>query len=227
MKKENNLKIIETTTDRSIEQISREKDDKHYLELKKLSGKTDEDINKEIIIILKNKNLSSDQKNALLSTAIFAKGMESASFLAELFLSKGNMTRETREFKSQMRFDFEFFSKDFILLLKKTGKKILKDIFDISNNDLEEIINNYAYENKEINDDDFLELKKLSRNNKENSTEKRLNNIERILLSIAFDFIKEAKTIGENIRAITQERLDRKGFGTYIDKNKKVYKIRE
>jgi competence protein ComGF len=62
---------------------------------------------KNILSVFKDKKATTEQKDSIIAQYLFGRGLESASFLAELFLSKGQHTKEIRVFKSQVRFDFE------------------------------------------------------------------------------------------------------------------------
>jgi hypothetical protein len=62
---------------------------------------------KAITDIFSNKNSTRDQKNSAMAAYLWEQGKENASFLMELFLAKGNLTKETQVFKKQMRFDYE------------------------------------------------------------------------------------------------------------------------
>src|SRR3990167_5402718 len=75
------------------------------------SGETAENV----ASILVSHDATKDQKDRAITAYLFDRGMESASFLAELFRSKGQHTRETRLFKTQMRFDYESFVSVFTL----------------------------------------------------------------------------------------------------------------
>lgn len=83
-------------------------------------GTTDE----KLAMILLAPDATNDQKTSILSQYLFERGKESASFLAELYLSKGAHTKETRAFKRQMRFDFESFANTMVLLLSDMASDI-------------------------------------------------------------------------------------------------------
>lgn len=61
----------------------------------------------KLILALANKELPREQKDHILSMYLWERGKESSSFLMDLIRHKGTHTKETRVFKSQMRFDFE------------------------------------------------------------------------------------------------------------------------
>lgn len=61
----------------------------------------------KLIVALADPTVTRDRKDFMLSMYMFERGRESASFVADIMRYKGAHTRETRVFKSQMRFDFE------------------------------------------------------------------------------------------------------------------------
>jgi hypothetical protein len=77
---------------------------------------TEDELGKELI----NPDNTQEFKDMRIASYLFQRGLESASFLAELFVSKGQHTKETRAFKSQIRFDYE--------LLAGTISRLFKDI---------------------------------------------------------------------------------------------------
>lgn len=72
-------------------------------------GTTDEKLGMALL----DPNTTEDRKLSMLSLYLFEKGKESASFIADLMLHKGTSTRETRKFKSEMRYDFTTFTQTF------------------------------------------------------------------------------------------------------------------
>lgn len=71
-----------------------------------------------------------EQKDSMLAQYLFEQGKESASFLAELFASKGVHFKQTQAFKRQMRFDFEMFADRMVHLLRDISVGIHLDIDD-------------------------------------------------------------------------------------------------
>lgn len=67
--------------------------------------------------VLRSTGSTRQQKDSAIAAYMWEQGKENASFLAELYVSKGAHTKETRAFKSQMRFDYEVFVNFFIQLL--------------------------------------------------------------------------------------------------------------
>jgi len=83
---------------------------------------------KKLVRALTNAKFSQEQKDSVLTQYLFQRGLESASFLAELFQSKGQLTKETRVFKSQMRFDFEQVVNIIAQLFMDIGNGIAKEM---------------------------------------------------------------------------------------------------
>jgi hypothetical protein len=63
-----------------------------------------------LAIILLDKNKPQMQKDAMIAQYLFERGKESASFIGELFVYKGQHAKETHAFKRQVRFDFDMFA---------------------------------------------------------------------------------------------------------------------
>lgn len=92
--------------------------------------------------LLLDKNTDTDKKNAMLASYLFEKGKESASFIADLMVYKGSHTKETRAFKTQMRFDFEAFANMMVLGMHDISKGINKDMED--SKELKEVVQNMS-----------------------------------------------------------------------------------
>ena len=95
-------------------------------------GTTDQ----KLAMVLLDPESSKEQKDSWLSNYFFERGKENASFLAELYVSKGTHLKETQAFKRQMRFDFESFANTIVLLFQ-----------DISDDIKNRIDTNFAWDN--------------------------------------------------------------------------------
>lgn len=89
------------------------------------TGTTDE----KLAMVLLSPDATKDQKNSFISNWLFERGKENASFIAELYLSKGAHVKETQAFKRQIRWDFEMFANILTnkLTLLSKEMKTLKD----------------------------------------------------------------------------------------------------
>lgn len=96
-------------------------------------GTTDE----RLAMILLSPDATKEQKDSLIASYMFERGKENASFLAELYISKGTHVKETQAFKRQIRFDFESFANTMVLLLQDLAN-------DLSDPDTESAIKNVA-----------------------------------------------------------------------------------
>lgn len=155
-------------------------------------------------------NRSKDTKDAYLANYLFAQGLESASFLAELFKSKGKHTKETRAFKSQMRFDYEVLINSLTLGLT-----------DISNT-LDTILGHKILENK----DEIIELSKKMELHDAISRVVPVESKEECALSamvLQLDSLSEL--LVNRVKEITEKRLEDSGYGIFVNTKGRVYSI--
>ena len=83
-------------------------------------GTTDE----KLAMIMLSPDATKDQKDSQLAAYLFERGRENASFLAELFVSKGTHEKSTQAFKRQIRWDFEVFANVVSILFKDIADDI-------------------------------------------------------------------------------------------------------
>lgn len=84
-------------------------------------GTTDD----KLAMIMLSPDATKEQKLSLVSQWFFERGNENASFLAELYLSKGTHLKETQAFKRQLRWDFESFANTIVLLFQDVSEDII------------------------------------------------------------------------------------------------------
>lgn len=82
----------------------------------------------KLAMVLADNNSSDEKKLATMSLWFFERGMNSASFFADLMVHKGTQTRELRQFQSTMRFDFTMFVGLFCSFLRDNAKTILNTV---------------------------------------------------------------------------------------------------
>jgi hypothetical protein len=87
-------------------------------------GTTDE----KLAMVLLSPDASKEQKDSWISNWLFERGKENASFIAELFVSKGTHLKETQAFKRQLRWDFEIFANAISLLFQDMADDIKMDM---------------------------------------------------------------------------------------------------
>lgn len=82
---------------------------------------------KNVAAVLLSPKASKQEKDSAISQWLFERGKDNASFIAELFVSKGTHLKETQAFKRQIRFDFENFATSISLLFSDMADEIMHD----------------------------------------------------------------------------------------------------
>jgi hypothetical protein len=88
---------------------------------------TEDELGKELM----NPDTPQEYKDGKIAAYLFQRGMESAAFLAELFTSKGHNMKETRVFKSQIRFDYELLAGIISTLFKDIAEGLQRDLDNV------------------------------------------------------------------------------------------------
>lgn len=172
------------------------------------AGHTEE----KLIVALADPNIPRDQKDFAVSMYLYERGAESQSMIVDLFRYKGQHTKETRVFKSQIRFDFEMFVNSFTKYLKKqsvlleaaSGVEVIDELQGYD--DWRELPNN---ESGTLHD--YL----LSKHD-----ERTVALIELTVLSK-----EEALELSENVRKMADARTRDKGKGIYVDRTGRPYTV--
>lgn len=175
-----------------------------------LRGITDE----KLSAILVTPELERNQKDAAIAQYLFQRGLESASFLSDLFMESGKFKKTTNAFKTQMRFDFELFAGTFVTFLKDTASAVATSLGE--QRIIEDKAKLYASLKKGETIDDFYRTKYLV---SELSPEKRA------LIHLLLRFDAESELISSQIKKVTEQRMVEKGYGVYIDGTGKAYSI--
>jgi hypothetical protein len=171
----------------------------------------------KLIQALADKNLTRDQKDGVISMYLFERGKENASFIAELFRYKGQHTKETRAFTSQMRFDFEMF----IGMQTQQMRAKARDVFDSYNiKDPEQFCK--AYLNK-LKEDKNYSAKQCYVDTIISFYE--MSFTDSIILKSAIRDWTEADRFEERMNKITESREREQGKGIYLDLDGKPYSI--
>jgi len=82
----------------------------------------------KVIQALMSQDSTQEQKDSAISMYLFERGKESASFLMDLYQAKGQNTKETRKFKSQVRFDLTMMANSIAVFFSDTQKQIEEDL---------------------------------------------------------------------------------------------------
>jgi hypothetical protein len=162
--------------------------------------------------LLLSPQANQEQKDSLLSLYLFERGKESASFLAELFASKGQHTTETRAFKTQMRRDYEVIVDTLSSFMQLSAESIISAIDPEANlEDLEEEALGFLKKNKKATLVQFAATKY--------PTDKSLAAL--FLLSIRFH--SESALLLEKVEEVLESRLKESKYGLYISPSGKVF----
>lgn len=177
----------------------------------------------KLITTLADPELSRDRKDFAVSMYLFERGKESASFITDLVRYKGAHTRETRVFKSQMRFDFEALV-DMLAGHMKDQALRVGPIFGI---DFIVVLGEYKAwleldenKGKGRNVKDWLHVW-LGKGHEAN--QRAFGTYEAAILSQAFHDYEFADALIERRRKITAAREAEKGKGIYLDASGKPY----
>jgi hypothetical protein len=172
-----------------------------------------------LIETLADPKLTRDRKDYALSMYLFERGKDNASMLVELFRYKGQHTKETRAFASQMRFDFEMFLSMFTSHMKAVAQDVattigIWNIKDFCDKYLEAVSKSVHV----LHVEDFATRQygvKVSSMSK------------KALLQIAVRNWTEAEAFEAKSQAVTTAREAARGKGIYIDAQGRPYSIYE
>lgn len=169
----------------------------------------------KLMLALADPNMTRDQKDHTISMYLYERGKDSASMMVDLMRYKGAHSKETRAFKSQMRFDFEMFVSLFTGHLTATAKDI-GEALGFSN--LNEIVSGYITNLKQEKPLSLKDWLTAAHN-------KTLSDEGLALLSIAIRNKTEADRLNESVKKTAEVRMKEKGFGIYIDSTGKPFTI--
>jgi hypothetical protein len=151
---------------------------------------------------LANPDLTRDQKDFEISMYLYQRGAHNTSMLVDLFRYKGAHTKETRVFKSQIRFDFEQFVNSFTHYLDDQWR-LLGIALGV---------------NIQVEKERFEAWLKLPNNKESTFKDFAPNwNPEKIaLVEMAIHAKDEAELLRANVRKMADARMRDKGKGIYI-----------
>lgn len=181
------------------------------------SGTTD----KKLAAILKS-SVSQEQKDIAIISHLFEKNLDTAGYLGEMALWHGQHTKETRAFKSQMRFDFELFVSIFTTFLQDTSTSLWEVLLPDAGKKnygiptIEEAVEKLKILDKKNGD----RLDYLQNLGEENSKQVAL-------ILLATEFRNHADVLTSAVKKVTAERERQAGRGIYIDKLGKAHDLLE
>lgn len=172
----------------------------------------------KLVMALADKGKTRDQKDHVLGMYLFERGKENASFLMDLFRYKGAHTKETRAFKSQMRFDFENFVSLFCAHLDASARDAAEELgmeFDA----FKKVASDYASwlkDNRDKGFKDFIVACSVSLSG---------GAAERAILKMAIRNVSEADRLRDYVKRVADAREREKGKGIYIDRDGRPYAV--
>ncbi len=180
-------------------------------------GTTDE----KVAAVMLDPSMKREHKDLIVSQWLFERGLESASFLAELYSYKGQHTKETRAFKSQMRFDYELIVQSLLSFYRSTSQLMFGELFPREN--LDEVKKNYlAFVQKKKENGEAVKLSDFMGMNGVDMTVGELAIMQNI-----FQMSIEADLLDKKVESVTKSRMAEKGWGIYIDTKGKPYSLQD
>lgn len=184
----------------------------------------------KLIVALADPNLDRDKKDHVLSMYLWERGKESASFLVDLMRYKGEHTKETRAFKSQVRFDFEILSNQFSKYIREQARltgvtlgidinaertRYKKWVEDMKQYDEEESKKFKTYIPHSYEFIDFVMSAPTSQDSK-------VDKKECVLIAMAINSLEEGERMVSQIQNVMKAREREKGKGIYVDRNGRI-----
>lgn len=163
----------------------------------------------KLVWALANKEMTREQKDAVISMYLFERGKQSASMMMDLWQYKGAHTRESRQFNSMMRMDFEIFLGVFMSFMEDSADLIFK---------------NLPVEVVTVKDDKD-KAKEIVRMKAEQTVSP--TDVAITLGEIARYFRMTSVLLAKRIQSEKDKRERAKGKGIYMGEDGKAYSIRE
>lgn len=214
------MKKILQKKNNSVEDESKLKDNSDYQSMRALIPASEfQKKEKELGKALLDPNMDSEKKDALMLNLIFSKGLESASFLGEMFRYKGQHTKETRVFKSQMRSDFTVLVSNWSLFLRETARAMFETYVSFvgfnAYASLEDVKNKYFDWIKSSGRSNFAEF------------DPTITLTEAMILLLAVRYDSEADFLDKQIKDVYDAREREKGKGIFVDSTGRAFDVNE
>lgn len=185
-------------------------------------GHTEENL----LLTLADPDLSRDRKDFAISMYLYERGAQNTSMMVDLMRYKGQHTKETRVFKSQIRFDFESFVNTFTHYLDEQSRLLGLTLgIDIAN-ERSLFVEWLSLENnrgKGYGYSDFFAMTK--RKDVDNYEMSREDRIETALIEMALNSQEEANVLKKKVRQMSDARERDKGKGIYVDAMGRPYTL--
>lgn len=186
----------------------------------------------KLAMTLADPNLSRDRKDFAVSMYLYERGSHNTSMLLDLMRYKGTHTKETRVFKSQIRYDFEAFVGTFTTYLKDqqrlVGACLGIDIWEEKQNFMEFCKEAEARARKKA----LEEKKDFERESytyydfmvyEGGVKDEKSARQHAALVSLAMHAADEAETLSLQVKRMAEARERDKGKGIYMDSSGRPY----
>lgn len=168
----------------------------------------------KLALSLLDPDISREQKDSMVSMWLFEKGKQGSSMLMDLWMYKGEHTKESRHFQSTMRFDFELFLTVFQTFMHDSADLIFKNL------PITIVKAEYEEDGKKVNEGVEKDFVKLER-------DVTANEIAVVLGEFGRYHRMNAELLGKRIRQEVEKRERAKGKGIYLSKDGKPYSVDE
>ncbi len=168
----------------------------------------------EFLAVMENPKKTREEKDFALSMFLWGRGAESASMMVDLMRYKGAHTKETRVFKSQIRFDFE-------QLVELLAENLRARAFRIGRSLDIDVQKEYLL---------FLRWIALPNNKGKGHTYKDFSKKEPVISALIEDAIyslDEADRLMKAREGIRKAREAEKGGGIYVSTRGQVYSVND
>lgn len=185
-------------------------------------GHTEENL----LLTLADPDLSRDRKDFAISMYLYERGAHNTSMMVDLMRYKGQHTKETRVFKSQIRFDFESFVSTFTNHLDEQARLLGLTLGIDLSNERSLFAQWLSLENnrgKGYGYIDFFAMTK--RTNVDNYEMSREDRTEAALIEMALNSQEEANMLKKRVKQMTDARERDKGKGVYVDTMGRPYTL--
>ena len=169
-----------------------------------------------LITTLADPNLTRDRKDHAISMYLYERGAHNTSMIVDLRRYKGAHTKETRVFKSQIRFDFEMFAQSFTRYLENQSR-LLGITLDVDiQKERRDFAQWLALENNKGRGSTYVDYVCSKYDAGDISKSARAHYA---LIEMAIQSLEEAEHLRDGVARMTQAREKEKGKGIYIDRN--------
>lgn len=175
-----------------------------------------------LITALVDPKTTRDQKDFAVSMYLYERGKESTSMIVDLMRYKGEHTKETRVFKSQMRFDFEMFVSSFTTFLTNQSRLLGITLGLDIRNERAKFQAWLSLENNKGKGYSYLDFWASDSEPVSSEAKSRIALIEMAIMSL-----DESEKLANAVERIAKARMQEKGYGVYINRQGRPYTVND